>query len=477
MTLNKNYSYLDTIALRLMNLKVLDPKWYIDEFNLSGSRYSGKTTNVTIEVAKIFAVAIKHQKTVGLYAFRYLTRQKQDLIDEIKIALDDIDLEYSFTKTNGFKFSNGSFIKIYGVHSPSGRINMKGLAKCDNFDLAIRWVEEANELSKADFQAIDFAIRGAKRFTKISTCNPDMVYQDHIKYLNEIVPFNEKAMKEKNQQLEIVNRLGSRILNHYSNFKINPHLSIDIVTNLEQLKILDPVRAIPWYYGLPGALGGSVFGTYLALKNSVRDFTPNEFIAGVDIGYSESPTSHPTVAIFGSVNKARNHVHIESEYFHDNSEMVVKTKEQIIKEVVTYFMQEIGKTQLRSKLTIYTDYGSGGYLWIDWANKAVQEYGYSQIMEFVPVDKEVWYIKDRVEGIQIMLSTKRLSWSDNVCPNLTRTMGLMKYKEVKNKETYKVDIVDLNDDLFDAMCYSMMPIIREVMHNSKDIFTKDRSFI
>ena len=75
------------------------------------------------------------------------------------------------------------------------------------------------------------------------------------------------------------------------------------------------------------------------------------------------------------------------------------------------------------------------------------------------VDKSKWFVKDRIDITQMLLSKKDLTWDNNICPKLTETMMMIKYKDVKNEETYKVEMVDLYDDLWDSMCYALMSIV------------------
>lgn len=469
--LNKAFQYLDVIASRVADYP-LSNEWIIDEFHLSGSRYSGKTTNFSIELAKVIAICLKLDKKVAFYCSRYLTRMVAELVNEILIAIDDLGLTYRYNKSRGLiTFANGSFISVFGVYSPTGRVSLKGLSKAYGFDYMISWVEEANELKNSDFQNIYFAIRGAKQFIKVTTCNPDIIYQDHIKWLNDNNPFDEYSMMNHNQQLNIKMISRFRTLFHYSNFKVNDKLPMGIINQLEKIKQDDPVRAKPWYYGLPGALAGSVFGNYLPRKLSVRTFDIYALTGGVDLGFSESPNGHPTSAVLVSTNREGNKFHVEGQYFHNNLDMKQKTNEERARDIVDFYYNLARKYSKR--IDVFVDYGAGGLPMIDIMNSYVHNKGIGGLLNIIPVDKALWKVKDRVEIIQIMLSKRILSWDDNVVPELTRTMALMKYKDVKNSESYKIDIVDLNDDGFDSVCYAIMVYMKSLY----DMFKNDNVLI
>lgn len=463
------YQYLDSIAKRIAAPNSIDKNWLIDEYHLSGSRHSGKTTCVGIELAKCIALVQAsnyYNNKLAIYSFRRLSTQANELDKEVQIALDDIGIEYNYTKFNRtYKFKNGSQWKVMSVYSPSGSVNLKGESGVDA-DYIITWVEEANELKQRDFENIYFSVRSKNPWCKnikITTCNPDLIYQDHIKFLNEHAPFSHYEMKTYNEQFTIKNILNKRRLFHYGNFKINPYVAEDIKRELEELRVWRPVQAIPWYYGLPGSLSGSVFGNYLPTKKSVRDWVANTYRGGLDFGAGESPQGHPTSCVFVSVNFNNTKFHVEREYSHSNAKGEFKSTHDIARDVANFYIQCCDIFKVRKPFDLICDYGGGGIPFADTLKSFLRDFGYEHLIKVKFVDKSKFMLNDRVDITQILLAKKDLSWDDNVCPELTRTMNLIKYKDVKNEETYKLALVDLNDDLWDSLCYSIMDLVANNM--------------
>lgn len=248
MELINNYTYLDTISHWLLGYPVM----LCDEYNLSGSRYSGKTISIDITAgANAIATALQTNKRVAVYAFRMYNKDCVQLAQDMQNVLDETGFvsgqHYKLTRPAQsylYTFANGSFISIKGVHTQNtSHIALKGLASALDFDLAIKWREEANEFPKREQQAIDFAVRGAKKTISITSCNPDVLYNDHITYLNDRLPFDFDLMSTKHEQIAIIVENNRRKLFHYTNWKVNPFLSQDEILQLEELLILDPEKA------------------------------------------------------------------------------------------------------------------------------------------------------------------------------------------------------------------------------------------
>ncbi|WP_253301744.1 hypothetical protein [Spiroplasma endosymbiont of Phyllotreta cruciferae] len=86
-------------------------------------------------------------------------------------------------------FPNGSFIKLQGARkSNSSQVLGKRTARAMGADLCIIWLEEANEFSKSEKEAIMQAVRDYKKLILITSTNLDSIYQDHIDYLNKLMP-------------------------------------------------------------------------------------------------------------------------------------------------------------------------------------------------------------------------------------------------------------------------------------------------
>jgi PBSX family phage terminase large subunit len=491
MELIKDYEYMDDILVAMITG---DWSKIPVEYNWSGSRLSGKTTCFSIALAKIIAVAQEYDIKVAFYCARKMTKSVPELVSEIKVALDDLGLNYSFTGSSKkssypvFAFANGSFVQVLGITNSNSENNLKGLAKCYDFELSIDWVEEANECFQKDYQDLRFSIRGAKREIHWTSCNPDREDQDHIKYLNTNVPFDINYMKAYGQMLTIwKKKIGGGksllCLNHYTNWKVNPYLSDAKKNALEELLISDPIKAIPWYYGMPGSLQGTIFGEYLPRARKELDFRITNYYAGLDLGYSEAATAHPTTLQIVGANDEQTRYHCVAEYYHDNISGGHKSLNQIYQDIINCAVDNIVKKEMRQgQLIIRTDYGSGGLVAIDMLNRIVAamieechdpiRYGALRKIVFAPVEKDVWFTKDRIDAWHLLMSQGKLGLNKDLTPNLLRQMAAMKYKDNKSAQTYKVEMLDYMDDCWDAACYAIMPVLKNTINNVNPLLRK-----
>lgn len=485
--MNKEFTFLNEIAYWLLDKS----DFTHSEYNLSGSRYSSKTFSVAEEVAILFAIAFKMNKKIAIYGFRKLNKDINDMTKEIYEALITLGFKdgFSFTlkypnKQADFRFKgNKSFIRVMGVYSNSNdRIPLKGLSRSEvkNFDLLIEWEEEANELTKQEFQAITFATGVCKKKIKITTCNPDNLFQHHIDYMNSIVPFNLEIMKLKNELIKSVFHNGKFKLFHYSNWKLNKNnLDQDTINDLEELKILDPIKAQSWYYGVPSILTGAIFARYLDNLPTEIDFQVTELMGGLDIGQSTSATGHPTAAslwFFGK-NEKGYRIHKESEYFHSNasingiSAMEFKDSYQIANDIINYYIDESFTFEaMKYGFTCYVDYGNGGLAFIDILN-AERKKRNIYWLKFEPVEKELIYLNDRIDFTTacMLKGIMSINWSrchyTKIQYNLIQWLPKNKIDNANNKP----QMLDLYDDTWDSdMCalFKKMRIIIQSISNN-----------
>lgn len=475
--MNKEFTYLNEIAFWLME----KTDFTHDEYNLSGSRYSSKTYSISEVITSLITISIKYNKAIAIYAFRKLNKDTTELDSEIYNAILLIGLKenYHFTKTKPnkspyYRFKkNKSFIRVMGVYSNANdRIPLKGLARreVDNFDLVIEWEEEANEFSIAEKQAIRFALGNAKKIVSITSCNPDSLLQQHISYMNDIVPFNLEIMKNKNEQIKSLIHNNRFKLFHYTNWKVNKeNLTNDIINNLEELKILDPIKAQSWYYGVPSILQGSIFARYLDKLNTILDFQVKKITGGLDIGTATSSSGHPTTAslwFIGENDKSRR-AHKASEYYHSNATMTFKDTYQLANSIIDYYLKEAQSyTAMYFGFTCYVDYGNGGLVFIDILNNEKQKRNISWL-NFTPVDKSTMYLNDRIDFTTICMVKNILSYNWEKCPETKRQYSLIQWlKKTKlenNNNTTKM--LDLHDDTWDSDCYALMNDMRWLVEN------------
>lgn len=475
--MNKEFTYLNGILFYLLGKQ----NWLDDEYNMAGSRYSAKTYSLSEVISKAIPICLKHNKAIAIYAFRKLNKDTTELDSEIYNAILSIGLKenYHFTKTKPnkspyYRFKkNKSFIRVMGVYSNANdRIPLKGLARreVDNFDLVIEWEEEANEFSIAEKQAIRFALGNAKKIVSITSCNPDSIYDPIIEYMNSIFPFNLEIMKTKNEQIKRFYHNGKYKVFHYINWKTNAHnLKPDIINNLEELKILDPIKADSWYWGVPSILQGAIFARYLDNLKTNIDFQVKKITGGLDIGMATSSSGHPTTAslwIIGENNKSRR-AHKASEYYHSNATMPFKDTYQLANSIIDYYLKEAQYyTAMYFGFTCYVDYGNGGLTFIDILNKEKQKRNISWL-NFTPVDKSTMYLNDRIDFTTVCMVKNILSYNWEKCPETKRQYSLIQWlKKTKlenNNNTPKM--LDLHDDTWDSDCYALMNDMRWLVEN------------
>ncbi|KAK2574677.1 hypothetical protein KPH14_012955 [Odynerus spinipes] len=144
-------------------------------------------------------------------------------------------------------------------------------------------------------------------------------------------------------------------------------------------------------------------------------FTPNKFVGGGDFGISDSPLGHPATAVLIGVNYDNTKYHIMKEFYHSNSEFAYKDTIQLANDFVEFYLKAIEEFKINQPITIYCDYGGGGLAFIHNVEAIIKNNMLANKINIVKVDK--------------------------------KTMNMIKYKDVKNEETYKPEMVDLYDDL------------------------------
>lgn len=473
----KPFDYFDDIIISFLNNEPLP----VNEINLCGSRYGTKTYS-TLEAfcAKLIAACIANDKKVAIYGFRKLGADLIELRQEIDNALDNIGLiqrdnvnskgHYLFTNGQNkptWKFVGGSFITLKGLYkSGSTKIALKGLASCKDFDLAISICEEANEINKSEFQAVDFAIRGAKQELQIKMSNPDSIFQDYIAYCAENLPFNKELLLQNGEMYKMIKEKNINKMFHYTNFRINPYLTRDKINQLMDLEKRDPIKYNVWGNGMPGNIEGSIFGYYLTqlTNDPLHHFIPIKIVSGLDLGQADTPSGHPTFGNLIGINEF-GVCKLLSEYTHNNAiSSIHKTPTDIATDLIHFYINQVSKYPniVRDNLIVKVDYGAGGAYMIEILktikNKIANELRINlDWLIFRPVIKSMYYIKDRIDAFQTLISLDMFKIDPNLTPYSIKQLGLMVWKEQSvNAGNDSLKPLDKFDDAFDAICYAIM---------------------
>lgn len=495
------YSYLNEIVVSLLENK----EYIADEINLAGSRKAGKTYSIDELIALLSCVVLSNKdKKIAIYGFRLNSADTAEMQQDIQDALDKIGLILNPTKKwkgghyqynarfnkPTWTFPNGSFIKLQGARkSNSSQVLGKGTARANGANLCIIWLEEANEFSKSEKEAIMQAVRDYKKLILITSTNPDSIYQYHIDYLNKLIPFNRKELESKGEQISKLvipvldpktgqKAYDKKVINHYTNYLINKdNLNYDELMKLYELKAEWPKKYEVWGIGMPGALDGSIFANYLFSK--LYDFEPVNFKAGLDLGYADSPLGHATHAILMGLDREYKKMTPLMEYKHSNAEMIHKDTTNILYEIVHfYIMASIQWDYLQDGLDVNVDYGNGGLVSIDTLNNIRRQYyPDANWLRFKPVVKDVWYRTDRIDAIIILLNKNYLQISQRLTPELFKDMLKMEWrKPPANKSSYKLEDNKLFDDGFDAMTYAVMDIMEYFIKTLDNPFLISKQF-
>ena len=465
------------------------------EFNFCGGRFGRKTYEISHFIAKRLALGMKFGKTTAIYGFRLYGADILELKKELVKALDDFGFiesknkfkfeggVYIYSNQNNtpyFRFADGSFIFLKGIYKSTDRaISLKGLASAQGRDLAIIWQEEANEFNNAETQAIRMAVRDARHRLYFNSSNPDELYQDYINYCQRNHQFKIEDLEKHGESfLKVYDpKTNFGKIFHYTNHRINPYLNRAEVSEFLELQKQDSHKYQIWGLGMPGGMEHSVFSQFMTA--SKREFPDNQFVAGIDLGYSSSAQGHPTRAVLSAVNLAgfKPRIHPIAEYYHSNAKMVKKNSEQINEEIIQFFINQASKhPQMRQGLNVKVDYGAGGLYIIDRLN-AIARTKLDQViyrpvgdwLHFEATDKKIWFIKDRIDITISLMSKGILTLNEAETPELWKEMKMIQWAK---KRTLGADntpkMVDLFDDGWDALMYSLMPITHLLMRDFKD---------
>lgn len=503
------FSFLEKVKTAFYN-GITQP---IKEYDFCGGRKGRKTHEIIWLCIQLIMIAMATKKKVAIYGFRELGSDIQELRQEFDTQIEAQGITPSevkqiirggyFTYKNAqnmpfYMFIGGSFIQLKGLHkATSNKISLKGLASANDYDLAISFCEEANEMSNDEFHAVDFAVRGANEYVKFKASNPDNIFEDYIAYFEARCPSERKTLETKGYQMKKVEEAGISKLFLHTNYTINPYLSTDDVKEFEQLKLLDYQKWLVWGLGMPGSMEDSIFARYIANARPGNNFIAREYWAGLDLGQSDGPEGHPTAAELVGVNE--NHqIKCLGEWFHSNATQEHLDPMEIADRIIDFYLspyfeyQQLEEQeenhelldhellddaealyyQFRNQgLTVWTDYGSGGRYMIAILNERLAKRFPSETwLRFLPVDKDVWFVKERIDATITLFNANKLFIdisNDSPTPMLVQQMNIMKYKLPKSKDSeHKIEVVDLNDDCWDALCYALMPqlasLVREV---------------
>lgn len=473
----QHFNYLREIPLWLYQQYNKEYPWKrkynpCSEYNLIGTRFSGKTWSVDDMINESIVVSLKINKPIFIFASMKMNKDvRGSIFETILNGLQRYNINYSVNLSNHeITVSNGTRIVCKGLHTQTKREQLKAFAHLNKYSLVIDWREEADQLEKNDFSDIRYALRDCKKKIEINTCNPESLSRYLIRYCNERMIFNEQILKTKYEQISIIKEFNKNKLFHYSSWRMNKMLDDDVKNNLIELESLDPVRARVWSWGLPGQVQGAVFERYL--KFTPLTFEPNQLRAGIDFAQADTPNAHKTSASLWMYNNIIQKAHKWRKWTHDNHQQEYLSPTNQCKAIIRFLLEECKKLDLfwDYGLTVNVDYGAGGLAMIDILEQEKHNFKYGDRLTFIKVDKEMWKVVDRVNSfIGAMIGNKMTH--DISLEEFNTEYPNIQWKEKPNGG--KEEIVDLYDDEFDADYYALSEDIRSIVSSSNNRFVKE----
>jgi phage terminase large subunit len=268
------------------------------------------------------------------------------------------------------------------------------------------WVEEASEITEAEFNQLDLRIRGVTKHKKqiILTLNP--------------ITVNHWIKKR------FFDRKEESCITHHSTYKDNLALDSDTIRRLES--ITDPYFRTVYVLGEWGVFGNAVFSNYVIDEFNYDDSSLENSSVGIDFGFV-----HASALI--RVGFLNDELYIFDELFGKgwtNPDFIAYIKEK---------------------------YGSDSCYWHIIADGAEPD----RIMEFeragfIDIRKAKKGAGSVRFGIDFLCSRK-IHIHATKCPNMAREIASFKRRE--DKEGAVLDaFVDINDDCIAALRYAVEPL-------------------
>lgn len=345
----KAFSYWEDIWTAIQNHQ----DFPVDEIHSAGSRKSGKS--YSHEEGQVVACNIidKDFKPVKVvcYGIRNNLQKVPELYSEYEQTVERLGFWYEKTKTERkFIFDNGNWIRVLHLHSQGSaedRSNWSGLARAEDAEYIMIFVEEAYECERSEVQRFIEAVRG-NRNTKILiiwNCNPWSRRSKYIQFLDNHLKFSEWKLRSAGQQHKIYVEKkqeqgvrARRMLFHYTNWRVNKqNLSPSDIHSILSVYNTDPDRAKTTDLGMPGYQQGAIYA-YLLKYVEEPIWQRHRYLGGGgDFGYGDVAKSGITSFVFGGSSPQLG-TDIYAEWWHDNKDQELDPATQA--ELIVKFYEE-----------------------------------------------------------------------------------------------------------------------------------------
>lgn len=481
----KPYQYLYEIIDAILG----ERRFPIDEINLVGGRKSAKSVSVQIMIALLVALLKKTNKKIGVFFFRYQTKDASELYDEIIDTLNICDVPYQENKTRLMIKVGINTIRVIGLNSQNktNKAKKSGLARVGGTRYIIRIFEEAFEFPQKDVLALKEAVRGLEddvNMLDIHICNPWAKSSWFVSYCATYQNWDIPTLRASGSQfglysIKLQEGFVKKVVFHYTNWRaaINDDgaslLGQSDISSILDTWNFDKKRALTTDLGIPGYEDNAI---YTHLINNIGDVVYQEheyLVGGLDWGWGTNDYSSKTVALFMGAS-IESGIDVYGEYVSDNRQYS-KNPEQVVEEIVFFYKEQMEQYCRRIgvdtpfPLKVRVDYMNVGIILS--LNTKARELRVGHWLSFVKCSKE-FKTEDRIDLTLGAMGKQLLRINFRGVNELKANMESAYYEDIETRKRVKK-----NDDALNAFEYGIEPFIFKLAKYNYENINLSRLFL
>lgn len=457
----KEFSYL----VDVLNIMSSKRKLPMNELNLVGGRFSGKSLAVFV----LIALACLSPLKLGITVLRASVLAAKDLMKDFQEAMNMFEIPYKAHKTDGVIKIGANEVRVIGLDSKSSSAAQRaGLPRYNNVDYVITMFEECFEFTQKQHQALRESIRHSGKepfgYLVINVCNPWALGNWYIDYCVRNQPFDEKILKEKGSQIGFVQTKDEEtgfVYNavfHYTNWRISQkYLPSHKIMEIKKYWEYDINRARVADYGLPGIETGAIYASSMYKIGDTFYHNGDQFIlAGMDYGWSQQQRGGKTTCVFGSATLDTG-INIYREFMWDNAISPIDP-ETLARHIVDFYEECMLEFVASTGAIIYPDVN----VLVDNMNVAV-----THILNRVAESRGLnWLsfslckkfpIQDRISIVLALMGSGMFRMKDGYTNQLWKELEYAHYEEKGDYKRAKE-----NDHMLNAMEYAIEPVMYQL---------------
>ncbi len=465
----KSYRYLfDCIVKPVIN----ENHFPYDEINLIGGRKSGKSVSVQIAIGTLVDMCRDINKKVGLFFFRYQTKDANELYDEIIDALNLLEVHYVENKTR-LKIKVGlNEIRVIGLNSQnkSNKAKKSGLARVGGCSHIIRVFEECFEFPQNDVLALKEAVRGLEdnvNILDIHICNPWAKSSWFVSYCGKHQNWDVNQLKNTGEQfgsyeIKLDEGFTKKVIFHYTNWRV----AKDVLGQSDIMSILDTWnydkrRAMTTDWGLPGYEEGAIYTHLLGHLGSAIYQEHEYLVGGLDYGWGTKNHSSKTVCYFMGAT-LDNGIDIYGEFVSDNRQ-TQKAPDVVAEAIIRFYYEQMSiycnkvGAGMFYPLKVRCDYQNIGIIAL--LNEKAKQFRCDAWLKFVPCTKE-FKTEDRIDLTTAIMGKSMLRLAPQV-QELKSNMESAYYEDIETRKRAK-----RNDDGLNAFEYGCESFIFKMVKSA-----------